>query len=160
MIIFVYVENNKQSALFACSIAAIAVYANFNLLTFYVCLTGLLFTISCFREWHQPLSNFIKRIYPILIVTLLLAIICYFPITNMMATNQFVYWGVDGFYASTLIPLVDASRYGQDYAGLLTVQTLAITAILIYAGMICYFIIIISNRASFIKLFLNLGFNF
>lgn len=133
--------NEQQYALYAMLIAGAAVYANFTLINYYICLFGFIIIIASVRGWQQSLKQFVKHVYLLFIVTLLLALICYLPISRMIATNQFVYWETDGFFKSTLVPLVDASRYGQDYFGLVSVQALALVSVVIYGLMCIYFVV-------------------
>lgn len=140
--VYRYATSNKQQfALYDMLIAGAAVYANFTLINYAVSFLILIIIITSIRGWRLPLREFALRIYPIIIVTFFIAVICFVPITKMMATNQFVYWDINGFYNSTLIPLMDASRYGQDYAGWLSVQTLAIACLIVYFLMCVYFVV-------------------
>lgn len=97
-------------------ISAFAVYANFTLLNYFCCLFILLFIYEIAIGWEQPLRKFVKRIYPSLLIGVVLALLVYLPISKMIAADQFVYWGTAGFYNSTLIPLIDAIGYGASYS--------------------------------------------
>jgi len=93
--------------------ASAAVYASFTALDFYVAFVGLLFIGSWLR---RPRSQAMRNAGVIVATTVALAALCYLPLKRMIETNQFVFWGSNGFYSDTVVPLVRASlRYGKWY---------------------------------------------
>jgi hypothetical protein len=52
-----------------------------------------------------------------ILMTIGLALICFLPFKRMMSTNQFSFWGSNGFVEDTFKPMLLATRYGGEYFG-------------------------------------------
>lgn len=126
-----YNTKKNQFAVTTLIAAALAVLANFTLLHFYI----LIFFVIVVIAFDINLNKW-KHLIIYLSITLILAAICYTPLTKMMQTNQLVYWDTAGFYTSTLVPLVEQMRYGELYFGCKQAQPFANLILLIFGLMI------------------------
>lgn len=126
-----YNTKKNQFAITTLIAAALAVLANFTLLHFYI----LIFFVIVVIAFDINLNKW-KHLIIYLSITLILAAICYTPLTKMMQTNQLVYWDTAGFYTSTLVPLVEQMRYGELYFGCKQAQPFANLILLIFGLMI------------------------
>lgn len=110
-------EYNKTPALkplvFSLFWAFLSVESNFTLLNYVIPFVPLL--ILCI--WKNNRSYFWRDAVVVLIGIGVIAFFCYQPIVKMHADNEFQFWGNNGFYQETLLPLVKASTYGQEYLG-------------------------------------------
>lgn len=122
-LLFLQHLKNKHLA-WSVIFGALAVYANFTTLNFYAALVGLLGIAAAQHSWLQrkTMQHFWK---PIMIQWLILfagsfvlAAASYIPISKMIATDQFVYWGTNGFYKDTVLTLLFSSQYGIEYFNL------------------------------------------
>ena len=100
--------------------AAVAVYASFTIMNYYAALTGILFSLVLLRKSKKATgSNFIlqalKKMSGAIIITIVLAALCYVPVVRMRATDQFVYWGTKNFYDDTLTNVVNSAHYGATW---------------------------------------------
>jgi len=112
-----YTTQPKTSYLSGAVIAAaIGVYANFTLLNYYMPLIGLL-GLTILIPWKSGDPSTFKNIRVLLITTLILAVLSYLPITKMVATKQFVYWGNYSFYVDTVMSLIFSTRHNIPYFG-------------------------------------------
>ncbi|MBK9732291.1 MAG: hypothetical protein IPO83_13595 [Chitinophagaceae bacterium] len=105
----------------------LAVYTNFTTLNFYAAFIGLLGIASFQFNWLQHIAQKLpKKLawqwFILFMGSLLLAVASYIPITKMIATNQFVYWGTNGFYKDTVLTLLYASQYNVEYFNLHAVE--------------------------------------
>lgn len=126
-----YNTKKNQFAITTLIAAALAVLANFTLLHFYI----LIFFVIVVIAFDINLNKW-KHLIIYLSITLILAAICYTPLTKMMQTNQLVYWDTAGFYTSTLVPLVEQMRYGELYFGCKQAQPFANIILLLFGLMI------------------------
>lgn len=126
-----YNTKKNQFAVTTLIAAALAVLANFTLLHFYILIFFVIVVIT-FSFNHNKWMHLLIYIS----ITLILAAICYIPLTKMMQTNQLVYWDTAGFYSSTLVPLVEQMRYGELYFGCKQAQPFANIILLLYGAMI------------------------
>ncbi|HRG29263.1 MAG TPA: hypothetical protein PLJ00_15295 [Chitinophagales bacterium] len=126
-----YNTKKNQFAVTTLIAAALAVLANFTLLHFYI----LIFFVIVVIAFAINLNKW-KHLLIYVSITLILAAICYTPLTKMMQTNQLVYWETAGFYISTLVPLVEQMRYGELYFGYKQAQPFANLILLIFWLMI------------------------
>lgn len=115
--------------------AALAVLANFTLLNYYLVLLFLTVVII-FSEKNK--KDIFKKILPLVLTTLVLAALIYNPIKKMVSTDQFVYWGTESFYKSTLLPLVDAMRYSKLYFGIKPATYFAVIFIVVFVALGVY----------------------
>jgi hypothetical protein len=100
-----WIENNKISNLWAASFCAIlSVEANFTSINFY--LPFLVIFLWLVFERYKATKMVLKNSVPLLIPGFILAIIAYFPLTRMRASDQFRFWGNNGFIEETLKPMV------------------------------------------------------
>lgn len=126
-----YYHNKKyQYAITTLFAAALAVLANFTLLHFFI----LIFLVIVVIEFTINQNKW-KHLLIYIGIAIALAAICYIPITKMMQTNQLVYWDTAGFYASTLVPLVDQMRYGELYFGFKQAQPFANVFLMLFGVM-------------------------
>ncbi len=112
-----YIAQPKSSYLSGSVIAAaIGVYANFTLLNYFMPLIGLL-GLTILFPWKPRDQVTFKKIRILLTTTLVLAAVSYLPITKMVATKQFVYWGNYSFYVDTVMSLIFSTRHNIPYFG-------------------------------------------
>jgi hypothetical protein len=118
---WLFIRDQKNSNL-ACSIflGMLGVYSNFTIMDFYFTLVILLGIITLQDKWLSRKENHLLKslLNPWSIIaggSLLLAAVSYVPITKMLATNQFQYWGMNGFYVDTILTLLRSSLYGISY---------------------------------------------
>ena len=95
---------------------ALGVIASFTLLNYYIPLSFLL-TIFIIKNYRSiPTAVNVKfHLFLIVVIGLLLASFCYLPFSKMMATDQFVYWGSNGFFKDTVVELIYSLRSGIHY---------------------------------------------
>ncbi|MEO5675807.1 MAG: glycosyltransferase family 39 protein [Chitinophagales bacterium] len=143
-------ENKKSHLLLAWLFAALAAYANFTLLIFFVSLNGILILIL----WRERLTRKIPaeilglQVLSLVILTFLFAIVCYTPIHKMQSTDQFVYWTSNGFFRDTVLSLVENSRYGVSYFGIQSVWFSCVVVLLFVTMFIAMLLKIFKNRFS------------
>lgn len=112
--IFLYFERKQiKNIYYAFILAAIGVYCNFTLLSFYISLLSVTTLMLIQINWNSPLSAVFKKFLIIFFITGLLALLCYTPISKIVETDQLKYWSSNGFYTDTLIPLLGAMQYGN-----------------------------------------------
>ena len=97
------------------SVAALAVYANFTLLNYFLPLGLLLGLDSLFSIKTTGTKNVLRDIASLAGTSIVLGAASYLPITKMMATKQFVFWGSSGFFNDTISPLLYSLRHGVQY---------------------------------------------
>ncbi|MBC7886231.1 MAG: hypothetical protein H7X99_12195 [Saprospiraceae bacterium] len=97
--------------------AALAVYANFTLMNYFIPLVFLLAFHSVMLHGKTQKKLIQKDIFLLLAVSVALVMLCYLPFTRMIGTNQFVYWGSTGFFTDTVKPLIISLRSGTEYFG-------------------------------------------
>lgn len=127
--------KNHRDHLYSLIFAAIAVYTNFTTLNFFLALTMLLFIADMQQYFNSNRKLFYQRFTQMAIVTFILGLLSFYPIYRMVSTGQFVFWGTKGFYSDTLITLVQASTYGENYFNLKANS---------YVNIYLYFIFLIS----------------
>jgi len=95
---------------------ALGVIASFTLLNYYIPLSFLLaiFIIKNYRI-NPATANVKIQLLIIGLIGALLASFCYLPFSRMMATDQFVYWGSNGFFKDTVVELLYSLRSGIQY---------------------------------------------
>jgi hypothetical protein len=110
-------EYNKiptlRSLVFSLFWAFLSVESNFTLLNYAIPFVLLMLLSS----WKNNRVYFGRDIAVVLMGIGIIAFFCYQPIVKMQADNEFQFWGNNGFYQETLLPLVKASTYGQEYLG-------------------------------------------
>lgn len=120
---FLFMQKSTHRNLAGAVLAgALAVYTNFTLLNYFAPLTGLLsltviqnaFTIRSKPAVRGKGFAFVQFII-IISITLLLAMACYIPIKKMIATDQLVFWGTNGFLKDTVHTLLYAGLYNAGY---------------------------------------------
>lgn len=97
--------------------AAVAVYANFTLLNYFIPLIILLAVDSGFRSYKADKKILSGEMTILALITSLLGLLIIIPITKMVSTKQFVYWGNSGFFEDTVKNLISNLRSGVDYFG-------------------------------------------
>jgi hypothetical protein len=118
-----WLESNKNTHLWASSIFAIlSVEANFTSINFY--LPFLVIFLWLIFEKNKATKTVLKNTIPLLIPCLVLAIVAYLPLTRMRASDQFRFWGNNGFVEETLKPLVSHFCNGNTFLELISDQTL------------------------------------
>jgi len=114
--VFKRLQSNKTSYLFyALFWAAIGVYANFTLLNYFIPLGLLLFMHSLMVHKSLAAPGFLKEFILISATAVVLGGISMVPFMRMASTGQFVFWGNQGFFADTIIPLISSCRVGVPY---------------------------------------------
>lgn len=123
----------RNDLLWSIIFGAIAVFANFTLLNYFLPLGAFLGVDVLMRSKSVKYQSSLMDISILLSVSLVLASLCYLPFTKMMATKQFVYWGSNGFIQDTVLPLLYSLRYGvfylpweQNQIGILTLVILSL----------------------------------
>ena len=96
--------------------AALGVIASFTLLNYYIPLSFLLsvYVITNYRR-NPTKSNVKIQLFLIVLIGAVLASFCFLPFSRMIATNQFVYWGSNGFFKDTVVELLYSLRSGVQY---------------------------------------------
>ena len=109
-------ERRNAAFVAAILLSAVAVYTNFTALNVYVALQLVLF-LGLLQESRFRITQTMLKLFAVAaVINIVLAAVSYWPITRMVATNQFVYWGTNGFYADTVLPLVQSSvHYNGGY---------------------------------------------
>lgn len=119
-----FVKSLKTNHLALTMVAAwLAVASNFTLLNYYCCLSAILFVIllttseqrrggsepprRLMGKWRQMALFFTSH--------LLLATLMYLPVTRMLAANEFVKFGVSGFFEDTVQGFVRSFFLGQQF---------------------------------------------
>lgn len=95
--------------------AAVGVYANFTLLNYFLPL-GLLLLIHSLKV-HKSISSagFLKEFLIMFVTAVVLGGVSIVPFIRMASTGQFVFWGNQGFFTDTILPLVSSCRVGVPY---------------------------------------------
>ncbi len=110
-----WLDNRKPSSLaWALGFSVLGVIASFTLLNFYLPMVGMMALII----WLQP--KVVEKNLQFAMVTgasILLVLVCYLPFKRMMASDQFSYWGTNGFFQDTIKPMLVATRCGAEYFG-------------------------------------------
>ena len=91
-------------------LGALGVYANLTLLNYFV-------PLSCLILYNLIKDKNYTQIKLCLLIVGILSAILYLPITKMIRTDQFHFWGNSGFYTDTIIPSVDAALMHNQYLG-------------------------------------------
>lgn len=121
--LFLQQQKNKH-LLWAVLFAMLAVYTNFTTLNFYAALMVLLAAATFQMNWllrNQEKKWMRQLSWQWLILfsgSLILAAASYIPISKMVATDQFIFWGTNGFYQDTVLTLLYASQYNVQYFNL------------------------------------------
>ncbi len=97
--------------------ASIAVYANFTLLNFFIPLMMLLAIESSIRSYRADKKILSGDMTILALISSLLGLLIIIPVTKMVTTKQFVYWGSSGFFEDTVKNLISNLRSGVDYFG-------------------------------------------
>lgn len=119
-----YLENSRENYLKGSLLfGLLAVMANFTLLNFFAPLWVLLIWISVSRRKEQPVLWKPLAMYPVV-----LAALCYWPLTRIGSTDQLRFWGESGFYKETLKELVKSSIRNSPYLDDHTVPVLSVLA--------------------------------
>lgn len=121
---YLFLEKPKNTYL-SCSIffGVLAVYTNFTTLNFYAALVIVLGLVTLQQKYllrkEKPhfLNSLVSQWGIIITGTMLLAAVSYLPISKMVATDQFVFWGSNGFYTDTILSLVKGLQYNVQYFG-------------------------------------------
>lgn len=129
--------------------AVLSAYSNFSTLYFCLPLMGLAVLLVLLRQRdYRPGPH-------LLIITgaaVLAFVLCVIPIRKMTATNQFQYWGSEGFYKETLTTLSYASFYGRTFPGSKAVTLLNLSVIVLFALMGIYLLVrSIRNKALWLQ---------
>ncbi len=107
--------TSARNHLLSLVFGALAVYTNFTTLNFFIALICLLFMADVQMLFKKNKKHFYKCFNQILLIVFVLGAISFYPIYRMVSTDQFVFWGTNGFYTDTLLTLIQASNYGQNY---------------------------------------------
>lgn len=94
----------------ALAFGALSVLANFTLLNFFAPFAILLLLAVLVGKSTEAVARR-KEIADILLGALILAALCYLPLQRISSTDQLRYWGTEGFWKETLVPLVASSLY-------------------------------------------------
>jgi MFS family permease len=106
-----FMSRDVRTLSFGLGSAALGVMASFTLLNYLIPIVGLiglmLISIKNDQRW--------KSVGALSGIMGLLGVASYLPITRMVATKQFTYWGSNGFVEDTYKPLLLATRFGAEY---------------------------------------------
>ncbi len=145
--------TKSQKGLFYTAIfGALGVYANFTLLNFYLPLIFLLAIFSYKAYFKEDRKSFYKSLIYLSSVSVVLFAFSYLPITKMMETKQFVYWGTNGFVSDTVKPLIVSFRAGTEYFGWTNHQYYSIVLFCLVIGLV--FSLLVWKHHSDKKIFL------
>jgi hypothetical protein len=107
-----YIKSPSLSPLlFSLFWAFLSVESSFTLLNYVIPFVPLII-LTC---WKNNRTYFWRDSSVVLIGFGVIAFFCYQPIMKMQANNEFQFWGNNGFYTETLLPLVKASTFGHEY---------------------------------------------
>jgi hypothetical protein len=95
--------------------AGVGVYANFTLLNYFIPLGFVLLIHSLKIHKRMTSSGFLKEFLLMFITAAILGGISIVPFIRMASTGQFVFWGNQGFFTDTIIPLISSCRVGVPY---------------------------------------------
>ncbi len=156
-------NKNTKTLLFSLALGVLSVYTNFTtlnyfvaawiLLVFEICSEALFVHHLTLKNLNKP-SNLNQNLkseiwdYTIILIfsAALLAALSYLPITEMRATNQFIFWGTKGFYEDTFSTLTDSLMYGSWYFGQFTASVLRIITLLLLSGVVILVFIEIKKK--------------
>lgn len=135
-----WLRSGKSAHLAWALLAAVfSAYSNFSTLYYCLPLMGLaVFVVLLRRRAYRSLPQLLL----VGAAGLLTFVLCIIPIRKMTATNQFQYWGSEGFYKETLSSLSYASFYGHTFPGSKAVTMLNLLVILLFATMGLYLILL------------------
>lgn len=132
-----YFQHEDFKYLVAALIAAmLMVAASFTLLSFYICLSGILLL----KLW-PPNNDWLKKISVFMVAHLLLFLLLFLPVTRMLAFKEFDKFGVNGFYQDTVSDFLRTYLKGAKLPGEHSLQIIAwvLTAWVVMAAMVaCY----------------------
>ena len=112
-----FTSSNIQFSFWSALWGACAVYANFSFLNFFIPLLGLLIFISVFKS-SSTREYLIKEVVMIFVIGLLLGAAILVPVSKIVAADELVYWGTDGFFDNTVSSLIASLLYQIDYFNL------------------------------------------
>ncbi|MDZ4709970.1 MAG: hypothetical protein SH818_16335 [Saprospiraceae bacterium] len=98
--------------------AGVGVYTNLTLLNYFIPLCFLI-VLLLLNYGEGTLRS--KMGIPIVLFILVIASIS-LPISRMIQTDQFQYWGTRGFYTDTFLPFLNSSVMGKKYFGNATIN--------------------------------------
>ncbi|MBK7606310.1 MAG: hypothetical protein IPI18_03390 [Saprospiraceae bacterium] len=104
-------QEGANKGIWAMILGALGVYANLTLLNYFIPLCGIMLV-----GWFQRPRDW-RLLFSTVFIIIVLMMALYLPITKMIRTEQFVYWGSRGFYQDTFVPLLNASLMGKKYFG-------------------------------------------
>jgi hypothetical protein len=108
-----FFEKNRLRTFTASLVFAwLSVAANFTLLNYYACLSGIFLVFlwqNRLTRWPWPTVFFTAHV--------LLALLMYLPVTRMMSAGEFEKFGVTGFYQDTVQSFIRAFFYGKEFLG-------------------------------------------
>ncbi len=107
------IRGKEKDHLYCLLFAALAVYANLTLLNYYIPLLVLVFIL----KRKDSLKAVVRSALPALVITLILIALLGLPVMKMLQTDQFRFWGNQGFFADTFQPLLQSSLMGESYFG-------------------------------------------
>jgi hypothetical protein len=95
----------------------LTVATNFSFLIFTAafCIIIFLICLYSFNRKKIGFGYFVTLTAVLFVFTLFVAGFSYHPVTRMNATNQFQYWGNDGFYQETFLSLYRTSMFDLSY---------------------------------------------
>lgn len=123
-----FIKTEKSKFIILTEVAALLmVAANFSWLVYWAALQLVLFVLIFNKAKKLLLIQFL--------FISLTALFCYNPVSRMQATNQFQYWGGEGWINTCFKPLWHAYLYGVRYGDLVY-----ITALVLLLGSFLYFL--------------------
>ena len=123
-------KNRDTHIWLACVMAILASYANFTLLVFWITITGLCGIYFLHKYWGL-LSQVLKRLGVLAIVSVGYFALIITPLHKMTSTNQFVYWTSKGFYRDTLYSLAENWRYTDGFPKWISSDALVISVLIL-----------------------------
>lgn len=115
--IYLLMQGGHRYLYLSLLVAGLGVYTNLTTLNFFIPLCVLIFTMLLDqKETRKP-----GLIIPIVIFILVIASVG-LPVSKMVSTDQFQFWGSNGFYSDTFLGLLRSSLMGKKYFGAATFE--------------------------------------
>jgi hypothetical protein len=125
--------------------AFLSIAANFTFLIFIAALNVLLLIICVLELKKGKIEKqiFLKLMTLFFFANLLIAAFSYLPVTRMSTTDQFQFWGQEGFVQETFLPMYHHFMYGKIYFPeqhvVLSVFILLVFGLTLICGLVLFF---------------------
>ncbi len=128
--LYFVIRGKEKDQLYCLVFAALAVYANLTLLNYFI----PLFVLVILLKRKDSLKAYLRSALPALFISFILSALLALPVIKMLKTDQFRFWGNNGFFADTFQPLLLSSLMGESYFGKMTGTV--ITWIILFACLV------------------------